>query len=91
VINSDGHRYVGGLIRRGDQEECGGVVRTGDHEQEKEQEGVSGGGQLLLTQLLLSTSCLLLSFGMFLKSNQIHVRSSVKMLENNVRIKTIKR
>jgi hypothetical protein len=55
------------MVRSGDHEECDvAMVRSGDEQEGREQD-VSGGGQLLLSQILLTSSCWLLRLSVFLK------------------------
>jgi hypothetical protein len=56
------------MVRSGDQDECedAAIVRSGDQQEGREQD-VSGGGQLLLSQILLTSSCWLLCLSVILK------------------------
>jgi hypothetical protein len=55
------------MVRSGDQEECDvAMVRSGDEQEGREQD-VSGGRQLLLSQILLTSSCWLLCLSVILK------------------------
>jgi hypothetical protein len=55
------------MVRRGDQDVA--MVRSGDEQEGREQD-VSGGGQLLLTQILLTSSCWLLGLSVILKRGE---------------------
>jgi hypothetical protein len=55
------------MVRSRDQEECNVAMECGGDEQEGREQDVSGGGQLLLSQILLTSSCWLLGLSMILK------------------------
>jgi hypothetical protein len=55
------------MVRSGDQEECDVAMVRGGDEQEGMEQDVSGGGQLLLSQILLTSSCWLLGLSVILK------------------------
>jgi hypothetical protein len=55
------------MVCSGDQEECDVAMVRGCDEQEGREQDVSGGRQLLLSQILLTSSCRLLCLSVILK------------------------
>jgi hypothetical protein len=67
VLSGDQEECHVAMVRSGDQDECEDVamVRSGDEQEGREQD-VSGGRQLLLSQILLTSSCRLLCLSVIL-------------------------